>query len=65
MATSNELLAVYILEYQNILAEIALFGNEHPDNAEGYNVLIKIGEQIRLRAEGAGFTALPPLPKLK
>jgi hypothetical protein len=65
MATASEYLALYVLEYTSLLSELELFGKEHPDNIDGYNILIKIGEQIQLRASAAGFTKLPPLPPRK
>jgi hypothetical protein len=65
MATANEYLGIYILEYQSMLSKIENFGIKYPDNKEGYNALIEVAEDIQLRAAGAGFTSLPPLPKRK
>jgi hypothetical protein len=62
---SSVLVAILILEYQAILPKIGVFGLKHPDNIEGYNVLIDVAEDIQLRAQAAGFTELPPLPKRK
>jgi hypothetical protein len=65
MVTANEFLAMYIMEYQNILTEMELFDKNNPDNKDGYNVLIKLAEQIQTRAKAAGFTDLPKLPERK
>jgi hypothetical protein len=65
MATANELLSIYVLEYQSILSKIALFGFQYPNSIEGYNALVDVAEDIKQRAEAAGYTSLAPLPKRK
>ncbi|MDR0986456.1 MAG: hypothetical protein LBL98_02010 [Ruminococcus sp.] len=65
MATANEMLNIYILEYQAQLYQIRVFELEHPENTDGFNALVETAENIKLRAEGAGAKNLPPLPKRK
>jgi hypothetical protein len=65
MASDKELLHNCVLQYQELLQDIRIFGNENPDNIVGYNYLIAMASRVLERAQYLGIKNLQPLPELK
>ncbi|MDR0943237.1 MAG: hypothetical protein LBM41_01750 [Ruminococcus sp.] len=65
MATDHELINTYVIQYQEALQDIKIFGLQYPDNKDGYNALIDIAKRTYERALAVGMDTLAPLPPKK